>query len=403
MQEKAFKFNYSFKNRNNRSNNSRKQFFGKRRGLNDQSDIDISRYVRKAVEKVAEEEYVPKNDFSELNISPQLKKNILNRGYIRPTPIQDQAIPVILEGKDLLGIANTGTGKTASFLIPLIEKVLKDKNEKVLIMAPTRELALQIVDELKAFSKSLNIYSATCIGGSSIRSQIISLERKPNFVVGTPGRLKDLINRKCLNLSRFTNVVLDEVDRMLDMGFIHDIKHLISLLPVKRQSLFFSATVSKDTDNLIRRFLNNQIKISVKSGDTPDNVEQDIVRVRDKSKKIESLHDLLIKEEFKKVLVFGRTKRGVENLSNSLRERGFKVGAIHGNKSQAKREKVLTLFKTNQLQTLIATDVAARGLDIADITHVINYDLPATYDDYIHRIGRTGRANKAGKALTFVS
>jgi len=400
MREKAFKFNYSFKNRNN---NSRKQFFRKKKGSNDQNDIDISRYVRKVVGKGVEEEYIPKNSFSELNISSQLKKNILNRGYIRPTPIQDQAIPVILEGKDLIGIANTGTGKTAAFLIPLIEKILKDRNEKVLIVLPTRELALQIVDELNAFARSLNIHSALCIGGSSMGRQIHALKRNPNFVIGTPGRLKDLINRNLLRVPSFTNVVLDEVDRMLDMGFINDIKHLISLLPAKRQSLFFSATVSKDTDNLIMGFVKNPVKISVKSGDTPDNVEQDIVKVRDKSKKIESLHDLLIKEEFKKVLIFGRTKRGVENLSNTLRERGFKVDAIHGNKSQAKREKVLTLFKTNQLQTLVATDVAARGLDIADITHVINYDLPATYDDYIHRIGRTGRANKTGKALTFVS
>ena len=232
--------------------------------------------------------------------------------------------------------------------------------------------------------------------------QIQTLKRNPSFVAGTPGRLKDLINRRCLNLSKFTNIVLDEVDRMLDMGFIHDIKHLISLLPQKRQSLFFSATVSRETDILIKDFLNNPTKISVKSGDTPENVDQDIVRVEDKSKKIESLHNLLIKEEFKKVLIFGKTKRGVEHLSNSLHARGFKVGSIHGNKSQAQREKTLKLFKTNYLQTLVATDVAARGLDIMDITHVINYDLPATYDDYIHRIGRTGRANKAGKALTFI-
>ena len=400
MQEKAFKFNYSFKNRN-RNNNSRKKFFGKRKSSSKQ-DIEISKYVRKAVSRDLPGEYIPKNQFSDLDVSPQLKKNILNKNYITPTPIQDQAIPIILEGKDLVGVANTGTGKTAAFLVPLIEKVLKDRNKKVLIMAPTRELVLQIVDELKAFSKSLNIYSATCIGGASIRNQIFALQRNPEFVVGTPGRLKDLISRKRLSLSRFTNVVLDEVDRMLDMGFINDIKYFISLLPLKRQSLFFSATVSKEVDNLIRGFLSNPIKISVKSGDTPDNVEQDIVRVNDKGKKIESLHDLLIKEEFKKVLVFGRTKRGVEHLSNTLRERGFKVGSIHGDKSQAKREKVLNLFKTNQLQTLVATDVAARGLDIADITHVINYDLPATYDDYIHRIGRTGRADKIGKALTFI-
>ena len=396
MQERAFKFNYSFKNRK-RNNNSNRY----RRSSNDQ-DIEISRYIRKAVEKIAEEEYVPKNKFSDLNINLQLKKNILSRGYNIPTPIQDKVIPLVLEGKDVLGIANTGTGKTAAFLVPLIEKILKDKNEKVLIMAPTRELALQIVDELKLFSRSLNIYSAVCIGGSSINSQIHALRRNPDFVVGTPGRLKDLIGRRCLNLSKFSNVVLDEVDRMLDMGFINDMKYLISLLPAKRQSLFFSATVSKEADNLINGFLKNPVKISVKSRETADNVEQDIVKVKDKNKKIESLHDLLIKEEFKKTLIFGRTKRGVENLSNSLRERGFKVGSIHGNKSQAKREMVLKLFKTNQIQTLVATDVAARGLDIADITHVINYDLPATYDDYIHRIGRTGRANKTGKALTFV-
>jgi superfamily II DNA/RNA helicase len=316
--------------------------------------------------------------------------------------IQDRAIPEILQGKDLIGIANTGTGKTASFLIPLIQKIIKDRNEKVLIVLPTRELALQIVDELNAFARSLNINSALCIGGSSMSRQIYALKRNPNFVIGTPGRLKDLINRNLLRVPGFTNVVLDEVDRMLDMGFVHDIKHLISLLPAKRQSLFFSATVSREVDNLIMGFVKNPVKISVKSGETADNIEQDIVRVKDKTKKIETLHDLLIKEEFKKVLIFGRTKRGVEHLSRSLHERGFKVGSIHGNKSQSQREKVLSLFKANHLQTLVATDVAARGLDIVDITHVINYDPPATYDDYVHRIGRTGRANKIGKALTFI-
>ncbi len=396
MQEKAFKFNYSFKNRR-RNNNPRR-----RSSFNNQEEIQVSRYVKRSVEKVAKEEYIPKILFSDLEINSQLKNNILNRGYVKPTPIQDQAIPIISEGKDILGIANTGTGKTASFLIPLIEKALKNKNERVLIMAPTRELALQIIDDLKLFSKSLGIYSVACIGGLSIREQIFGLRRNPDFVIGTPGRLKDLVNRKCLNLSRFPNVVLDEVDRMLDMGFINDIKYLISLLPAKRQSLFFSATVPQEADNLIKGFLNNPIKISVKSGDTAENIDQDIVRVKDKSKKIESLHDLLIKDEFKKVLIFGRTKRGVEGLSRTLQERGFKAGSIHGDKSQSKRERVLKLFKTNQLQTLVATDVAARGLDIADITHVINYDLPATYNDYIHRIGRTGRANKTGKALTFV-
>ncbi len=396
MQEKTFKSNYSFHKRRRKgpSNNSK----------NNVPDTDISRYIKKAVNRNVSEEYIPKNQFSDFNINSQLKKNISDKGFVKPTLIQDEAIPEILQGKDVIGIANTGTGKTASFLIPLIEKITKNRNEKVLIVLPTRELALQIVDELSTFSRSLNIYSALCIGGAGMGKQIHALKRNPNFVIGTPGRLKDLIERKLLKLSDFSNVVLDEVDRMLDMGFINDIKRLIALLPAKRQSLFFSATVSKEVDSLIRGFVSNHpIKISVKSGDTADNVEQDIVKVKDRAQKIEVLHDLLIKEEFKKVLIFGRTKRGVENLSKMLHERGFKAGSIHGNKSQSQREKVLGLFKANHLQTLVATDVAARGLDIVDITHVINYDPPGTYEDYIHRIGRTGRANKSGKALTFVS
>ena len=401
MREKAFKFNYSFKNRKRR-NNPRKKFFGRKKGFSNQEDIETSRYVKKAVEKIVEE-YIAKNQFSDFKINPQLKHNIVSHDFVNPTPIQDQSIPLVLEGRDVLGIANTGTGKTAAFLIPLIEKVLKGNNEKVLIVVPTRELALQIVDELKLLAKSLRIYSVACIGGSNIREQIFALRKNPDFVIGTPGRLKDLVNRRCLTLSKTKSIVLDEVDRMLDMGFVNDIKHLISLLPTNRQSLFFSATVSKEADNLIKGFLNNPVKISVKSGDTAENVDQDVVRVKDHSKKIESLHDLLVKGEFKKVLIFGRTKRGVEGLSKVLQERGFKAGSIHGDKSQAKREKILRLFKTNQIQTLVATDVAARGLDIADITHVINYDPPATYDDYIHRIGRTGRASKTGKALTFIS
>ena len=401
MQERTFKSNYSFNRKKRTGGHSRGPSFKNKRG--NFEETDISRYVKKSVTSNKFEEYIPKNQFADFNINEQLKKNIATKGFVKPTSIQDQTIPIILEGKDLIGIANTGTGKTASFLIPLIEKIVKNRNERVLILLPTRELALQIVEELNAFAKSLNIYSALCIGGSSMGRQISDLRRNPNFVIGTPGRLKDLINRNLLKISTFTNVVLDEVDRMLDMGFINDIKHLISLLPEKRQSLFFSATVSKSIDNLIMGFLKNPIKVSVKSGDTADNIEQDIVRVKDRTKKIEALHDLLIKEEFKKVLIFGRTKRGVEHLSHALHERGFKVGAIHGDKTQARREKVLRLFKANQLQTLVATDVAARGLDIVDITHVINYDPPNTYDDYIHRIGRTGRANKKGKALTFVS
>lgn len=397
MQEKKFKSARPFKSKFRRSN--RKSSNGRRRN---EQQLEISKFIKKAVVKEEATVFVPKHTFSDFNISEKLKANIVNKKYVTPTPIQDQAIPIILEGKDFLGIANTGTGKTASFLIPLIEKVLKNRNERVLIMAPTRELALQIDDEFRGFARSLNLYSVSCIGGSNIRNQMMYLKKKPNFVIGTPGRLKDLVNRRCLNLSGFTNVVLDEVDRMLDMGFRDDIKLLISMLQEKRQSLFFSATISREVDNLIKGYLDNPVKVSVKSGETSDNIDQDVVRVADKSKKLEVLHDLLVKDEFKKVLIFGRTKYGVEDLANNLQERGFKAGSIHGDKSQANREKTLRLFKSNQIQSLVATDVAARGLDIADVTHVINYDIPATYEDYIHRIGRTGRANKTGKALTFV-
>ncbi len=387
------KGSFGFKRRSSSNNN--------RRG--NSQNIEVSKFIKKAVVKTNTEEFVPVNKFSDFNICEKLKANIISKKFTTPTPIQDRAIPAILEGKDFLGIANTGTGKTASFLIPLIEKAVKNNNEKVLIMAPTRELALQIDEEFRAFSKFFPLSSVACIGGANIRSQIFSIKkRRPSFIIGTPGRLKDLMERRVINLSKFNNVVLDEVDRMLDMGFINDIKEIISLLPEQRQSLFFSATISREVDNLIKGFLKDPVKVSVKSGETAENIDQDVVRVQDKSKKIDSLHDLLIQDDFKKVLVFGRTKRGVEDLSTNLRQRGFKVGSIHGDKTQAKREKVLQLFKANQIQTLIATDVAARGLDIADITHVINYDLPATYEDYIHRIGRTGRANKTGKALTFV-
>jgi superfamily II DNA/RNA helicase len=382
---------------------SRRRFSSPSRGQRPGSDIETSRYIKKAVVKTEVEEYTPVHKFIDFNINDKLKANIIAKQYITPTPIQDRTIPSILEGRDLLGIANTGTGKTAAFLIPLIEKVFKSKNEKVLIMAPTRELALQIDEEFKAFSKHMSMDSVACIGGANIRSQMFSLsKRRPNFIIGTPGRLKDLVERRCINPAKFTNIVLDEVDRMLDMGFINDIKELLAMIPEPRQSLFFSATISKEVDNLIKGFLKDPVKVSVKLGDTAENVDQDVIKVKDRSHKIESLHDLLINEDFKKVLIFGRTKRGVEDLSVTLSQRGFKVGAIHGDKTQAKREQVLRLFKTNKIQTLVATDVAARGLDIADITHVINYDLPATYEDYVHRIGRTGRANKTGKALTFV-
>lgn len=340
--------------------------------------------------------------FADFQISETLKNNISQRQYSSPTPIQDQVIPLVLAGRDVIGIANTGTGKTAAFLIPLIDKVLRNRNEKVLIVAPTRELAVQIRDELFAFAKGLNIYGVLCIGGSSMFRQRNDLARLFNFVIGTPGRIKDLIEQNCLHVSSFQTVVLDETDRMVDIGFIHDIKQIISLLPKNRQSLFFSATIDGKVKEILQNFVQNPVTVSVKQQDTAENIDQDIVKVIDKHKKVDQLHDLLLQEGFDKVLIFARTKWGVQKLSDELIRRGFKADAIHGNKRQSQRLRTLERFKRNEIRVLLATDVASRGLDIDNVSHVINYDMPGSYDDYIHRIGRTGRANKKGTALTFI-
>ncbi len=338
--------------------------------------------------------------FKDFKIDERLKTNIIKKGYTLPTPIQDKAIPHVLEGKDVVGIANTGTGKTAAFLIPAIHKILQNPKEKIMVIVPTRELAIQIDNELRGFVFGLGIFSACCVGGAPISRQINDLRRKHNFVIGTPGRLKDLVERRCITLSEFGTIVLDEADRMLDMGFVNDMRYVMSKMQAKRHTLFFSATLSKEIEALIGEFLNEPVRISVKTGDTSKNVDQDVVRVR--GNKVDVLHDLLKLSDFTKVLVFGKTKHGVERLSVTLAQRGIKAESIHGDKNHSRRQKALSMFKDNHIQVLVATDVAARGLDIDGISHVINYDLPATYEDYVHRIGRTGRGNKKGKALTFL-
>lgn len=366
------------------------------------SNIDASRFVKKAMVVEKAQEFVPEHGFADFAIEEKLKLNIRSKGYTQPTPIQDKTIPLILQGKDVVGIANTGTGKTAAFLIPLLNKVIRDRSQKVLIMAPTRELAMQINQEFMYFVRGFGIYSVPCIGGASIRNQIVALRRTQNFIIGTPGRIKDLVDRKMINLSQFKNVVLDEADRMLDMGFIHDIKLLLSMLSKDRHSLFFSATISPQIQELIKTFLRDPVTVSVKIRETAANVDQDVVRVQPSQNKLQVLQELLGKKEFEKVLIFGRTKHGVEKLSTNLAQKGFRAVSIHGNKTQSKRQTALKLFKENKVQILVATDVAARGLDIPNVSHVINFDVPATYDDYVHRIGRTGRADQKGIALTFV-
>lgn len=365
--------------------------------------LDVSMFINKAVVvEEKEQRYLPEHSFATFNIDARLKKNIAAKGYVAPTPIQDRTIPHILHGKDIVGIANTGTGKTAAFLIPLINKVLLNPNERVLVVVPTRELAIQINQELKGFTPMMGIFSVCCVGGAPIGFQIRELKHKNQFVIGTPGRIKDLIERKVLDLSKTNTVVLDEADRMLDMGFINDMRFLMTKMPTLRHTLFFSATLSADIQKLIHEFLRDPVSISVKTQETSSSVDQDIVRMAPGQDKLVALENLLKQDEFKKVLIFGRTKHGVEKLAIALARDGFKAESIHGNKSHSQRQRALTAFKEGKVQALIATDVAARGLDIADVSHVINFDIPASYEDYVHRIGRTGRGNKKGKALTFI-
>ncbi len=347
-------------------------------------------------------EYEVKHQFSDFEISSRLKANIQTKGYKIPTPIQDQTIPVILQGRDLIGMANTGTGKTAAFLIPLVEKVLKDRNQRVLIVTPTRELAAQIKDELYSITYGMQIYSALLIGGANMWRQKEDLRRNPNFVIGTPGRLADLIQTRNLNLAYFNSVVLDEADHMVDVGFLEPIRRMIAMLPRERQSLFFSATVNDKVKGILQSFVRNPVTVSVKTADITTQVKQEIVKIVSPNTKIGELNRLLTTEGFDKVLIFARTKRSVQKLSDSLNDKGFKADAIHGNKNQSQRIRTLDKFKKDFIQILIATDVASRGLDIPNVSHVINYDLPESYENYIHRIGRTGRADKKGVALTFV-
>jgi len=382
-------------NNYNRHGSRRRKYGGKK--------IPHEKYIAKAEKGyVAPSIYVEDKTYEDFDICTVLKKNIERKGYKYPTKIQDQAIPVILQGKDVLGLASTGSGKTGAFLIPILNKIIKDNTQRCLIIVPTRELASQIQDEFRDLSRDTNIYSALVIGGMSIGRQINQLKRNPQFVMGTPGRLKDLYERKVLDLSKFNNIILDEVDRMLDMGFIPDITFLISKLRDKKQTLFFSATMAPKAESVANTLLQNPVRIQVEKESSLKNIDHDIVKVRHAEDKINILTDLLDKDEFQKVLIFSRTKRGADKLSNQLYKKGFRADAIHGNKSQNKRLRVLSNFKTNQLDILVATDVAARGLDIPNVSHVINYDEPENYKAYIHRTGRTGRAGKTGCALTFV-
>ena len=365
--------------------------------------IHPSKFVNKSVVARDETPYAPQYQFVDFPLNHRLQDNIASKGYVTPSAIQDQTIPSILEGRDVLGLANTGTGKTAAFLVPAIQKLMGDPAYvSILIITPTRELATQIDDEFKAFAKDLRLYSAVVVGGMSINRQIQAIRRRPHVIIGTPGRLKDLLQQNVLRLDQVNTLVLDEADRMCDMGFLPDIKRIISLLPPRRQNLFFSATMTPTIEALIREMMHDPVTVSVVRGETSDHVEQDVIHATDKAHKIDLLTDMLSNEAFERVLVFSETKYGAQRLSDTLNKSGFASEAIHGNKSQPQRQRALDAFKSGRAKVLVATDVAARGLDIPNVSHVINFDQPHTYDDYVHRIGRTGRAGARGIAYTFV-
>lgn len=393
--QRSFGGNSRFRSNNNRSKSHN---MVKGRG----QYIDPAKFVREA-SFVEAEAYEPTHTFADFKTHQIIKDNLIAKGYEIPSPIQDQTIPLGLEGRDVIGIANTGTGKTAAFAVPVLDKLMNNPHSKALIIAPTRELAQQIEDEMRSIGKNSGMFGVLLIGGTPMGPQLRDLRNKPRVVIGTPGRIKDHLERGTLHLSTFDQVVLDEVDRMLDMGFLPDMRFILDNLKEDRQSFFFSATMDKRVEQLITTFSKDPVTVSVKTSDTSSNVHQDVIHYTDRNDKLEKLHEALIHDDVKKVIVFDETQRSVEKLHQELSGRGFATDAIHGGKSQGQRQRALNRFKKSEIDILVATDVAARGIDVSDITHVINYAIPQTYEDYTHRVGRAGRAGNTGYALTFVA
>ena len=342
-------------------------------------------------------------NFSDLNIENKLKRSIELAEFKTPTPIQSQSIPISLEGKDVLGTAQTGTGKTLAFTIPMLNKLLKDKQAMALIICPTRELATQVMETvLKLNIREIGIGNALLIGGESMQKQLRQLKKGARIIVGTPGRINDHIERKSLNLSRVNYLVLDETDRMLDMGFTPQIEVILKFIPKDHQTLLFSATLPENILKISQKYLNNPERVSVGSLSTPiEKIKQETFQITADKKYHELINQLV--ERSGSILVFVKTKHGADKIVKRLKYDGHKADAIHGNLRQSKRDRVIRGFRNGNSRILIATDVAARGLDIPVIKHVINYDLPQVPEDYIHRIGRTGRAGKDGSALTFLT
>ncbi len=347
-------------------------------------------------------------DFASLGLSEQVLKAVEKQGYDKPSPIQQQAIPVVLKGEDVMAAAQTGTGKTAGFTLPILSNLVKGPRVKpnqarVLILTPTRELASQVHDSVVNYGRYASIRSTVVFGGVKINPQMQKLRKGVDVLVATPGRLLDLHNQNAVRFHQLEVLVLDEADRMLDMGFIHDIRKIIALLPKKRQTLMFSATFSQEIRNLAKTLVHNPVEVSVSPRNTTvEAITQKVIPV-DKSKKSALLAHLIKKHNWYQVLVFSRTKHGANRITKFLENKGISALPIHGNKSQNARTKALAAFKNNEIQVLVATDIAARGIDINLLPHVVNFDLPHVSEDYVHRIGRTGRAGSNGEAVSLVS
>lgn len=365
--------------------------------------IDPANLIKEATIQ-EKEQYVSERTFLDMPIARVLKDTIEKKGYLRPTQIQDESLESLLEGNDLLGLAETGSGKTMAFLLPIIQQIIENRqNPYALIVLPTRELAVQVEQEFRSITKDMKIYSACFIGGTNLNRDISKCRRPSHIVIATPGRLVDLVKRKSINLADFNTLVLDEFDRMLDMGFVNDVKKIISGMKNRKQTMLFSATIAPKQQEIINEILYNPTLVKITSGkQSAESVHQDVVKSESGKTKLDQLLEMLNSEAFKKVIIFDETKHQVKRLTESLNKNGIAAREMHGNKSQNDRQRSLNSFKEGNIQVLVATDVAARGIDVDDVTHVINYRIPLTMDSYIHRIGRTGRAGKVGHALTFV-
>jgi len=368
------------------------------------SDIRLDQLIHSAEPAKMAAPYVPTRTFANFPINGNVKRALEIRGYVTPTEIQDKTIDAAVAGRDIIGIAQTGTGKTAAFLIPLLERYLQTNAPfSTLVIVPTRELAVQVLDEFNALTKKMRLSAIKVIGGTSLYMDSKSLRRGPDVVIGTPGRLIDLLDRGELPLEAVSALVIDEFDRMLDMGFSRDVMRLAESTSNREQTLLFSATVDESIQRFVEKLVENPFEVRITTGTTSArNVEQDVVHPIEGEDRFDTLVRMLDSPEFERVILFAETRHKVHRLAQRLCKEGVKAEAIHGDKTQAARQQALNRFKSGHSRILVATDVAARGIDVSDVSHVINYEVPRTYDSYIHRIGRTGRAGKAGVALTFI-